>query len=1108
MKYQFLLDGSDVTSRVEFGANVKERFAEELDVGGIALSYWDTGDAIKVLSRVDIRELQDDGETIIKEYNMLVMQDRVEAITKQVPVKYRHELSLVELTHKLDYFIINALGFTQPIEDLKKAPFEHYYTQSYDNFDSEGEGVGEEVPFSLEFPQIDGIYNKYISNTVTIKQLPEAILWHVPDGINSLGDIEEFKFYDLIANLYSYEVEYNNERIPTLKNETLIDGNNNTNLGDVTFTNLNDGLYYLDIGVFDKNFSIYNSFGHLERYSRYYFEIDTRGRYTLYDVLKRIRDVSPIEKRSIHEETRLFDISEDLENKLKLIEAPQLYMNRLTTREAINDALKYVNAISRLIRNENDILSADFFNERQGNNTFSLAEVFEISSFQTTKDYVSNNRAFLSNAINSNAIDNPSVVELGNNLYKGIRSEQFQVLPETGVLKLQYNIYRLLSVKAKISYNLEYNFLAGTPEQVLPDIEENIQFDLELLPFILENNLLSIQRKINDTFGDSGVIDELNRLFSRDRDIEVASYNFATNTINLGGVVGSYYIKTKLNRMIESAIAEELAHRQGKAFRDQAGNIVRENGIFRRNSVNPEKIRAFNGDEMIFANNDYVLQVPFNVTYIAMEDNIIDSHKEDTTIIDKYTEQPTNVNAPIVNFERAAISNYGLAQRLGVPAIRYGKITKELETEEVGNVNQNNEVVVEKESIYYPDHKVQVFSASRDFNRLSQFISVDRAYRPFENPLSRFTLNRNDIYNEYIEYSTSSTMREPDTNDTYINNFAMETILNTFLQDENKYNDFVKLVLMRTDGFIKENPDKIAVTAFDENTRNALIVPVISQGGKNALSFKFGFKNNISAGDAIRENKNGIDFEEGFFKDLIDKIGGLLSGGEVTATAYGWWREFVPYGDNNGFFDYLHFKMLTDFNVPSGYGLGNDGFYEETKKLPLIQSNSPNENAYFPAQTDTTVFETGNPFTFDDSLYIRKDTSEIFSLTYQISFTPKTNNDNESIVLGKTFSSQNLLVYPFKNKEMRLHLYDDINDTYSKFDDRDVKPGVSNVLANIDIIEFANIPYGIEIKNDLQNYTHWALADAEGNLYLANNTPNPYVFFEPRNKRSTINYNW
>jgi len=97
-----------------------------------------------------------------------------------------------------------------------------------------------------------------------------------------------------------------------------------------------------------------------------------------------------------------------------------------------------------------------------------------------------------------------------------------------------------------------------------------------------------------------------------------------------------------------------------------------------QNQINPNtQIRQYNGDSLNFENNDYILQIPLNVTYIAIEDNILDSHKEDTSIIDKYTERQINLNTQVVNFERASISNYGIGQRLGVPTITYGKINKQ-----------------------------------------------------------------------------------------------------------------------------------------------------------------------------------------------------------------------------------------------------------------------------------------------------------------------------------------------------------------------------------------------------------------------------------------------
>lgn len=1111
MKYRFILDGSDVTSRVELGASVKERFAEELDVGGIALTYWDTGDAIKVLSRVDIEELSSDGQTVNKRYNMLVMRDVVEPITKSSPIKYRHQLDLIELTHKLDYYIVNALTFTQPIVDLVTAPFESTY-EIYlnDNLVNEGFG-GFDLPVDMEFPKLPEIFNRYVDG-IEIKQLEEpnnkTNVWELAyDGQGNLT-VDLYENTDIFCKLERVKERLNSDN-EILTTFVEVQSNINITQNDFIVNDLEEGKYKLTLSssVSGIQNPLYTEIYDINRKFEYYIEIENHD-VTILDIIKRIRDVSPIEKSSIHEETRLFDISTELEQKLSNIKAPQLYLNKLTTREALNEAFKYVNAISRLIRNEKDILNADFFNNKEGSYVYDISEVFSIIGSQDNINYVSNNRAFLKNVINTNQLDNPSVNELGN-LYKGIRSSKFQMLPENGLITLQYKIYRLLSVKTKVFYEFVYTpisqDIASSAGEVISRVEE---LEIDLTPYIVEENVLNIARKFNDVFGSTRSLRKLNRKFYRDLEIELGTYRYGTNRINLGGEVGSMFPRTKFERILESAIAEKLSYLQGKRFDESLSFGTRGHASTFSESEVDATLNLYTTDgqtKLDLASNDFLKHVPISITYIALDYNVIDSHKEDTTIIDKYSEKITNINAPVVNYERAAINNYGIAQRLGVPTISYGKISKNINNENVGDVNQNNEVIVEKESVFYNDHKFLKYEASRDFNRLSQFVKVDRAYRPFENPTSDGVMHREDIYNEYIEYSTSNDLITPNDNNSFISNLAMETILNSFKYDDTLEKDYVKMVLLRTDGFLKQNPDLDFVNNY---LRNALIIPVISQGGKNTLSFKFGFNSNISAGDFIRENYE-IDDIFDLFSAAFNLIQNVLKN-NYFARPYGLWREFVTYGDKNGYFDKMHFKFLTDFNLSNTYA--SNGYFSETKDLPLIKYATPDETSYFPNQDNKTAFESGNALTFDDAMIIKKDAGEIYSFTYQLSFTPKTNEHNEKIVLGKTFASQNLLVYPFNDKEMRLYLYDDLNDRYSKFDDREVKPAVTDVLANVEIVREGDDdigrPYGIKINNDLTNYTHWALGDADGNLYLANNTNNPYVFFEPRNKRSTINYNW
>ena len=1101
MVYKFFINDVDVTPRVEIGANVKERFAEELDVGSLTLSFWDTGGSIKALSRVDIVELEDDGETEVKRYHMLVISDNVEPITKMSPLRYRHELSLIELTHKLDYSIINALSFSQPIEDLVTAPFTSIYTTTIGNnvFD----GMEAQANAACEFPKIPPIFSRYESD-IEIKSVDKAKIWVASQNQNDpallLGE------FDLTLNLFRIDevVNVNNEITQTdILLQTV-----NLSQNDFVVTNLSPAKYAIEIGL-NESFVLFGSQNtNINRKYKYFVEINNRFEYTLLDVVNKIRDLAPLEKKSIHSQTRLFNLSQELQDKLANIKSPQIYIEKLTSREALNEALKYVNAISRLVRTGNDdVLTANFFNDRKGTYQFNLPEIFSTSSSQDALNYTSNNRSFLRNAINTNELNNPSVNELGS-IYKGLRSSAFQVLPENGQLVLSYNIYRIVSVKAKVNVRLFYQNIddgLGTSTR----FERIEELDVDLTPYVVEKNILNIARKINDVFGTAGDLRRYNRNFFRDREIELSSYSFGDNIIDFGGTVGSLFARTKFQRIIEGAVAEQLTYRQGERFRNPDGTFPTEilNGskaVLSDNNFNPNGnvFSANQSTPLGIANNDYLTEIPVNATYIALEDNIIDSHKEDTTIIDKYTEKVNNINARIVNYQRASVNNYGIAQRLGVPTVSYGKMIRFTDEENVGDLNQNNEIVVEKDNIFYIDHKVAAYEASRDFNRLSQFVKVDRAFRPFENPLNRDIIDRNDIYTEYLEYSTSDENIQPRPNDTLISSIALRTIINTLRKSSNEPKDYVKLVILRTDGFLKQNPEPT------EFISHGLLIPVIAQGGKNTLSFRFGFKSNISAGDFIRVNNDeSISTIQDLFNRLVGNVAELFDE-NYSSRPYGLWREFITYGDKNGFFDEMHFKMLTDFSIPPTYG--NEGYFKETQFLPLVKSTAANNFTYFAEQNVNLAFENAGGKSFSDAFIIKKNTSEIYSFTYQVSFTPATIEDNEKIIIGRKMSDENLLVFPFKEKTMKLHLYGDFTKRYSKFDDEFVIPSeqVINLENNMNVLSFAGRPYGIEITTNLTNVTHWAIADEDGNLYLANNTNNKYVFFEPRNKRSTINYNW
>jgi len=1030
MRYQFLLNGIDVTDRVQLGVNIKERFAEELDVGSLTLSYFELGDTIKVLSRVEIIKY-DDNDNIIKKYDMLVSEDSVEPITKTNNL-FKHELSLVELTHKLDYYLINSLSFTQPIEEGVKAPFKHEFSIREVNDDKP---VYSKVS-TIEFPQLPELVNRYYDGSITIPKMEKAILSlpNDPYGINLLVSGN----FDILLTVK----RNNNNVITTVRNAY------NITQSDLVLTDLPNGTYTFDFFVDEvveapkqpESQSVFEPPVFVEVKRRFIFEsiFTIRKRYSMFDVIERIKNTYPIERADLHEQTRVFKISTALENKLKEIPAPQLYMNRLTLRESINNALRYVNAVSRLIDNDGNELTANFFNERKGSFLFNDNTKFQSIASQDAGNYASVNRAYLNNVIASNNTDNPSVqIMLGS--LTGLRSESYQLLPENGKIMLTYDILRLVKVVARVKLRLAYTRYL-TQQETFPQPDEVInvfeEIDLDVTPYIVEETIYNLLDPIVDTFGTSGNFNELRNEFFRDKKNQIAFYRYRSNFIDFGGTVGSFYPRTRLNRVLESAITEYLSQRVGERLRLPDGSY-NNNYVYRgRQSLLNEPgffnsaIDLFGKDEtqpLNLTNTDYLEEIGFNVSYIAIERTVDDAFKEDTEYINKYTERVINNNDRVINYERAAISNYGISQRLGVPTRRYGavyKMANSEDSEQVGFINDRNEVVVEKDNVIYKDHELYVTETSRDFNRLAKFIAVDRQYRPTEIPSSRETLERDDIYTEFIEYSTSNELITPRENDTFINNKFLEIFLNTLERNVNKEVESVKGVLVRTDGFLEKFPD--IYNEFDSlELSRALLISVISLGGKNNLSFEFDFNSNVSAGDRIEENQNGTDTIVDWWNTMSSQITewfeNLTDGQDYSPRPYGLWRQFVPYGNDNGEFRLLHFKLLTDFNLGTA-NISSNRYFTETRNLPLVKSFSA-----FSEQANLLVAESGNNITFDKALVINKDVSEIFTLKYQVTLVPTSDENNRNIVIGQKLTGENLLVYFYQDKQLKLYLYNDEN---------------------------------------------------------------------------------
>jgi len=1249
MELKVYLNGEDVTKQTAVGLSIKERLAEELDVGSMTISYSEKSEAQKVLSHVQV-EVYSNGD-LKKTYNMLVAEDNVEPLTKQPPYLYRHELSLIELTHKLDYSIVNALAFTQPIIEEIPAPFDNDF---YIEYGGDRYSVADTIlvyKASWEHPGIPDVKNRYDLRDVTFE--PIGKFKYQTQEIDDEGEthFSDVKEADFSAEIRKVEFSETTDSLSEEITEEVITQVSNFSENPITFDKENgEGTYRLEIKVYEEddlsgNDNVDDNYNFTWT-TIFEFVVENPKRYTMYDVIKRIRDVYPLEKNSNHEKYRLFKINDELKSKLEKLPAPQLFMRKYTMRESINNALKYVNAISRLYKlAEGDYeLDARFFNERKGDFVLEMEDIFAIEESQDTLDYGSTNRTFLTNTINSNAKDNASVMEMGYDFYKGLRSENYQLLPENGKLELAYNIFRLVDITAEMYVTYNYS-KPGTPASQLPEFtRETRKIEVPLLPYVVEKRVKDLSNPALEVFGSDFDVYSFNRTFRRSNQVELASFRYGDNKIDFGGTVGNIFQNTQLSNVIFAALSEKFAFVQGKPI-DMDGETyvnaleaVAKARTFTDDINVGEGHLAVNispsdpeGNRLTEKDKDFLKHITFNVKYIAMSDTVHEAHKEDTSIIDKATEVINNQNDPLINFKRASLGNYGIAQRMGVPTIRYGKINTRENNEELGQVTSNREIVVEKETQFYQDFSETAYEASRDFNRLAKFVSVDREYRPFENPALGRSMDRNDIYTEYIEYSSEPQKRDARENDTYVKNKLLKQIISPLAKRSKKFP--VSLSLIRTDGMLKKHPD---IYTDDFIIKKALLWPVITKGGKNVLSFTMGFDDNIVAGYEVVENEgNSVSGLRQAWNSFLS----FFSDEDTSSSypnydrPYGLWRRLVNYGDENGEFENFHFTLMNNYTP-----LPENTVFDETKKLPLVES----AEGYFEENDRNKLTDGGNDHNFDEALYISKDSAEKYSLTYQLAFTPKSDEDNDAVVIGEIFTEINPSVSTNDSGKMYLYLHND-HGYYSKLEDKGIRPydkkepvavqnetqktinnlefteenfyrdikgfnsrqislnedddnygeftlelpdtfylteSQGNIESNIlfrdeneetlrtvpydphsDNLVFSydpdkekymrirvmvtygnhppanfqeylndnsaihlrshwettyNVSYirengnvvGIEVNDIVENYEYWAIGDEDENLYLASNTNNKYVYFEPRNKRTTIDYNW
>lgn len=990
LDYQIKINGTTLDATI--GVSVHDKLEEALDESGVHLPITVLDYPQKMLGLLEITI--DDGSND-EVFNYLVISDEVQVQSKDG--FYNHSLTAIEYTHKLDKFFISALTFTNPFAKRSRAPFQTYNT-----------GQQYEVLPTVQFQE-----NYFTDEVVTLSQVRTG---YFKDGAVSIIDVYV---------------------------RTNVNGTSNTDFttpknlssNDVTYTMpTTAGDFYFDVGYYD-------GLTYVVKF-RHYIRVIKEQRYTLKDMVERVRAAINIERESFFDDTRLFDLDSNLDALFESIEMPQMFFRQQSARQVLNTMFKYINAISRLqyIDGSNDKLTIDLFNKITG--SFNNDDIVDLSILQDAQNYGTKALSFLQNALQSNFRDNPSIKTAGTDKFKTVRSSAVQLTKDTFQLQLEKPIYEISKIEVMIP---EVDFVD------LGLIYSNTETDfvLDLTPRFLEKTFWDLKTRTVDILTYNTLEAFTSNVGMRLNQSANFYWTKNTNTIDLGYQIGTTFKTTVIEEVIQEALNEEITLRVldsdilGDAIDFDPSNLplnIENAGFYQVGGLSAD---------------DFYRNIKFNIEYITLENTVTQIDRQDVSDNDYESYMRINEGLAVTNYARASRDLFGKLERSALPKKTITKVHLDVGSLlQVGQIDEDGYIITERQLVFHNEFIEAIYTATKNHNRLNEFNGINQEYRVFEIPSFGNSVHRKDFYGDYIFIT------KPDDTNT-IDVIGNKTILNSsyystpFNHITNNTSTFYKVTFafVKTDGFSEQHPSA-------SGDFKAIMTPIISFGGKGGLNFTFDFDSNLIAGSAlVKSDDNNI------------------------------YNRPIWYTNSQGFFDNLWFGLGFNYNSSNETTLPQIGdtfetYFNEEYSYPLMRSTLSTMGQAFMFQNGSA----NNP----DWFKIYKDASTSYGFAYHLAIVPY---NHEDYVIGQSFYETNPLVYDFQEIDKYIYIYTN-GTTYNKFDDLKIKSGHVGSIKIIDndivfnattgVFSFEqNLLDGLDL---ISNKTGWAIGDAEGNLYLASNS--------------------
>jgi len=901
--YEFYIDSEKVN--VEIGFSTARKWEEALDEAKLVIPFSYLNDTpYKMFSMVDVTITEIDNYIAripvgTKTYEFIIYSDMPEAVGSYG--YYRHTVSAIEYTAKLDYYFVRSLAKSRAVIDNTQAPF-----ISHTNV-----AISETQWFARATL-------KHIDISATIRGNTEFVFDKVDQAYLATSALPDgYKRADAIL----------------ATNATLISGTNYHVLSTAPATWVfPKGKWQVYYGFTADGTEGYGwNVGFNPSYT-FYVDVIDEQELSMYDVIDEIRTCiskfGGLEDTRYFNTTRVFDIDSRYDTLLKSVQAPQIYMSNATARQMIIYALSFVNSLPRLERGEVlDNLALEQYNLNTG--SFEIKDVVGFASQQNTNQIGTRNYQVISQGL-SNDLDDPSVMTPSRSGYQQVRSLDIQLTENNFTIKLPERSPMYMPKKLIVVIP---SFIVYAQGGIAP-IMTRTNFELDLTARWINGE----EWKLKDITENFPTIESRwiwdYHLGRRLNKVENLSWNVGDTEIKLADIFGTYFQDNLSRNVIKLAIYEYVM----------------------LNMPTPILI-----DDTFDGNHEIVIDMPlsstttvnhnrewkFRVEYITDERLAIKQDKEDLSQVSFYSEMRQNQEESLVNIVRQSKKGYGDLQRTGNVTFKFPKKHTSLsQFYEIGMKDIDDYTISQIDTTWFNDFALATYTVIKYHNRIQQATFVNQKYRPFDN-FAKTVLDRHEYYGDYLialpPDDIVSGVQEQSTK-IYDKTHTIRTIVSILLGNDSngKFHNKATVALIRTDGMLDDNVET-------DNNRKFIVTPVSARGIKGGFAFTFGFQNNQIAGDGlVSKTKSGVTTYYNQAKRYTD------SRGRFTRFGFAIMKD-MRFEDD----DYVDYPLIeNDLYLIGDYATSFDSYFKnnvyfwcgnyninEPFEHPLVWNKDPMTNA-------------------------------------------------------------------------------------------------------------------------------------------------------------------